>query len=95
MTKGKLGFGTMRLPLTDSTDAKAIDYEQTNKMVDLFLEKGFNYGDTAYPYHGGLSEVAVGKCLAQRHPRDSFLLADKMLLRIVTETSQFQKLCYN
>ena len=43
----KLGFGLMRLPLLDSTDPASIDIEQTKKMVDIFIEKGFTYFDTA------------------------------------------------
>ncbi|MBO5711945.1 MAG: aldo/keto reductase, partial [Acholeplasmatales bacterium] len=44
----KLGFGMMRLPLLDVNDQTAIDFEQVNKMVDRYLEMGFNYFDTAY-----------------------------------------------
>lgn len=53
-----LGFGTMRLPLKD--DGK-IDEEHTRRMVDFALENGVNYFDTAYPYHGGMSERIIGK----------------------------------
>ena len=56
----KLGFGMMRLPLTDPDDLKSIDQPEVNRMVDAFLEAGFNYFDTAYPYHQGTSEIAVG-----------------------------------
>ena len=79
----KLGFGTMRLPLLDPDDPTSIDLEQTKKMVDIFMERGFSYFDTAYPYHGETSEVAVRKALVERYPRDSFILADKMpILRV-------------
>ena len=79
----KLGFGTMRLPLTDPEDAKSIDYEQMCRMVDHFLEQGFTYFDTAYPYHGEQSEGAVKRCLTDRYPRDRYILADKMpILRV-------------
>ena len=44
----KLGFGLMRLPQKDG----AIDVEQTKEMVDLFLEAGFTYFDTAWAYAG-------------------------------------------
>jgi hypothetical protein len=37
----KLGFGFMRLPITDKEDQASIDFEQLNKMVDAFLERGF------------------------------------------------------
>lgn len=69
---GKLGFGLMRLP----RKGEEIDVEQTKEMVDLFLEAGFNYFDTAWAYPG--SEEATRKALIERHPRDSFYLATKL-----------------
>ncbi|MBQ9157485.1 MAG: aldo/keto reductase [Eubacterium sp.] len=73
----KLGFGMMRLPkLAD--DKKKIDIEQTCKMVDLFMEAGFTYFDTAYVYDGGASEEAVRKALVERYPRDSYTIATKL-----------------
>lgn len=77
----KLGFGCMRLPLTDSGDPTSIDIPQLCKMADTFLERGFTYFDTAYMYHDFKSELAVREALVKRHPRDSFLLADKLPLR--------------
>ncbi len=74
----KLGFGFMRLPVNTDGDFKDIDMEQVCKMVDIFMEKGFNYFDTAYPYHGEKSEEALREALVKRYPRDSFLIADKM-----------------
>jgi len=71
----KLGFGLMRLPVHED---KTIDLEAVCPMVDAFLEAGFTYFDTAYPYHGGLSESAVRKVLAERHPRESYTLASKL-----------------
>ena len=68
-----LGFGTMRLPVDENG---VIDQQQVNDMTDYALAHGVNYFDTAYPYHEGLSEVAIGTALA-RHPRESFYLADK------------------
>lgn len=74
----KLGFGCMRLPLLDAGDPTKIDLEQTEKMVDLFLQQGFTYFDTGHPYHNGFSEKVVGTALVKRHPRDSFTIADKL-----------------
>ena len=69
---GKLGFGLMRLPRKfGRTDVK-----QVSKMVDLFMEAGFTYFDTAFVYIG--SEEAIGKALAKRYPRESFTLASKV-----------------
>ena len=73
----KLGFGLMRLPTTDPANAGAVDLEQTKRMVDLFIEKGFTYFDTAWMYCGFQSEPAVKEALVSRHPRDSFTLATK------------------
>ena len=79
----KLGFGTMRLPLTDPNDPRSVDLAQFKQMVDLYLSRGFCYFDTAYPYHGEYSEDAVRQALVERYPRDSFVLADKMpILRV-------------
>lgn len=67
----KLGFGLMRLPQKDGK----IDIEQTKEMVDLFLEAGFTYFDTARVYAG--SEEAVREALVERYPRESYQLATK------------------
>ena len=77
LSQKKLGFGTMRLPLNGSKTTD-IDKKQVCEMIDYFLSQGFNYFDTAYPYHEGESEKVVGECLCARHPRESFVLADKM-----------------
>ena len=78
MSTKKLGFGLMRLPSLDPNDPSKIDLEQTKKMVDTFLERGFTYFDTAWPYCGFQSENAAGEALVSRHPRDSLTLADKL-----------------
>ena len=69
----RLGFGCMRLPLTAE---KAIDERELQKMVDYAIDHGVNYFDTAWPYHGGHSEIAIGKALA-KYPREKWFLADK------------------
>lgn len=68
---GKFGFGLMRLPQED----KKIDIQQTKEMVDLFLEAGFTYFDTAWAYEG--SEDAIRQALVERYPREKFQLATK------------------
>ena len=88
----KLGFGLMRLPLTKMGDHKSIDQEAVNKMADHFIGQGFTYFDTAYPYHGGMSEVAFKKAVVDRYPRDKFTIADKMPLWFVKESADYQKL---
>ncbi len=68
----KLGFGLMRLP------KKGIitDIKETSEMVDMFLEAGGTYFDTAFVYPG--SEDATRKALVDRYPRESFTLATKL-----------------
>ncbi len=76
--KGKqlsaLGMGCMRLP-TKGED-KAIDMEATKKLIAYAMERGINYYDTAWGYHSGSSELAMGEILSE-YPRDSFYLASK------------------
>ena len=70
-----LGMGAMRLPVINGDDAK-IDEPAVQKMVDYAFEHGVNYFDTAWGYHNGNSELAMGRALA-RHPREKFYLANK------------------
>ena len=70
----KLGFGLMRLPEKNG----GIDLAQVCTMTDAYMEKGFNYFDTAYVYHGGNSEKVIKEALVQRYPRESFFLATKL-----------------
>ncbi len=82
----KLGFGLMRLP----HKGLAIDIAQTSEMVDMFLDAGFTYFDTAHVYPG--SEEAIGKALVQRHERTSFTLATKLFAAIaLTEKAARQQ----
>ncbi len=71
----KTGFGFLRLPQTADG---GIDYALLNPLVDQFLALGGRYFDTAYTYLKGLSEEAIRKSLVERHPREAFLLADKL-----------------
>lgn len=87
----KLGFGLMRLPLTDPADAANVDFEILCKMVDSYLEAGFNYFDTAFPYHGGgNSEIAFRGCVAKRHPRDAYTLTDKLSFFVVQKAEELE-----
>ncbi|MDR1193969.1 MAG: aldo/keto reductase [Peptococcaceae bacterium] len=70
----RLGFGAMRLP--QLADGK-VDREKTTAMIDYAYRHGVNYYDTAYVYHGGESEVALGEALSA-YPRSSFCLTDKL-----------------
>ncbi len=68
-----LGFGCMRFPQKDGE----IDKELSTKMVKYAVDNGVNYIDTAYPYHGGKSELFV-KEVIKNFDRESFFLADKL-----------------
>ena len=78
MPEKKLGFGLMRMPQNDPANAADVDIEQVEKMVDLFMEKGFTYFDTAWMYNGFASESVAKKALVDRYDRESFTLATKL-----------------
>ena len=73
--KNRFGFGCMRLPVKAD---KTVDDARFCEMIDLFMERGFNYFDTAPIYHDGDSEAALGRCLSARYPREAFVLTDKL-----------------
>ena len=75
---GKFGFGFLRLPHRDPNDSTDVDLETTKEMVDLFLDRGFRYFDTAYTYLNGKSESFLRSALVERHPRDSYMIATKL-----------------
>ncbi len=79
--KKKLGFGCMRFPMKEDE----VDTEQLNKMVDAFIQAGFNYFDTAHLYLSGKSETALKQCLTSRYKREDYILANKL------STSCFEK----
>ena len=55
-----------------------VDTAETCRMVDAFLDAGFNYFDTAHGYLDGKSETALRDCLTSRYPRDRYILTDKL-----------------
>ena len=73
--KKNFGFGFMRLPLLENGE---VNLAETTKMVDAFLEAGFNYFDTAHGYLEEKSEPALKACLTSRYPRDRYVLTDKL-----------------
>ena len=94
--KKNFGFGCMRLPMKDGE----VDTAEFSRMVDTFLENGFNYFDTAHGYLGGKSETALKSCLTSRYPRDRYILTNKLTNFFFKEQgdirpffeSQFQKM---
>lgn len=85
-----LGMGLMRLPILEEDNFQSIDYEQVNEMVDLYMESGFNHFDTAYIYHDGVGETAFKKSVVERYPRESYKIATKLPLFVITEESQLE-----
>ena len=85
----KLGFGLMRLPKLENGE---IDVEQTSKMVDLFLEAGGTYFDTAFVYNG--SEQAIKKALVERYPRDRYTLTTKLFAALANSEEEAKQEFY-
>jgi predicted aldo/keto reductase-like oxidoreductase len=87
----------MRLPLaggsrnaTDILDpTKPIDEEEVISMIRYAIDRGINYFDTAYPYHGGKSETLLGK--AVKGSRDKVFLATKSPTWLVQRPNDFDR----
>lgn len=88
----KLGFGLMRLPLRKADDAGSVDLDAVCKMVDLFLERGFTYFDTAYMYHNSQSEAVLRESLVKRHPRESFTVATKLPVMFLKQKEDVERI---
>lgn len=69
-----LGFGAMRLPVKGGL--ADIDESAVEGMVSYAMGHGVNYYDTAWGYHDGRSEEAMGRVLG-KYPRSSYFLATK------------------
>mgnify|MGYP002514373539 CR=1 FL=1 len=74
LIRKNFGFGFMRLPMSGDR----VDIPQTCRMVDEFLEAGFNYFDTAHDVLDGGAETAFRECVAKRFPRERYVIADKL-----------------
>lgn len=92
MTHAMLGFGAMRLPQTDDSNPASIDMEEFTRMVDYYMEQGFNYFDTSYAYHNETSEGALKKVLVERYPRESYQIANKIPTWLLRDEKDNDKL---
>lgn len=72
--KKNFGFGCMRMKMA----GEEVDYDEFCKMIDAFLDAGFNYFDTAHGYINFKSQAALRECLVKRHDREDFVLANKL-----------------
>jgi len=82
-----LGFGAMRLPLDQNHKLKE---EEAIQMIRYAIDHGVNYIDTAYPYHGGRSEVIIGKAL-QNGYREKIHLTTKLPIWLIRRQNHFER----
>ncbi|MCM1544401.1 MAG: aldo/keto reductase, partial [Ruminococcus sp.] len=86
--KKNFGFGCMRLPMK----GKKVDNVEFSKMIDTFIENGFNYFDTAHGYLDGKSEIAIRECLTSRYPRSSYILTNKLSSHTFKKNEDIRKI---
>jgi predicted aldo/keto reductase-like oxidoreductase len=79
----------MRLPILDG-DTANIDEPEATRMIRHAIDRGVNYVDTAYPYHGGQSEIVVGRALKDGY-REKVKLATKMPSWLINEAADFDQ----
>jgi uncharacterized protein len=85
-----LGFGCMRLPII-GRDMARIDEERAELLIRSAVSRGVTYLDTAYPYHGGNSELFLGRLL-ERGLRDQVQLATKLPTWLIQTEADFERL---
>lgn len=86
--KKNFGLGCMRLPMKGDE----VDCGEFCRMVDYFMESGFNYFDTARVYLGTKSESAIRNCIVRRYPRESFILTDKLSTSLFNSEEEIRPL---
>ena len=86
-TVSTLGFGCMRLPLVDGDDSK-IDYDIAVPMVRKAIDNGLTYLDTAWPYHGKMSEPFVAEVIKDGY-REKVTIATKLPSWLIEKEEDF------
>lgn len=89
-TVSRLGFGCMRLPTTEKDGKQVVDQQYAIEMIRYAIDHGVTYIDTAYPYHGGESELVVAKALADGY-RERVTLATKLPVWLVETEADLDK----
>lgn len=86
-----LGFGAMRLPVKDNNVfGPNIDEDRAIKMIRYAIDNGVNYIDTAWPYHGGNSEILIRKTL-QNGYRGKVRIATKLPSWLIKNAEDMDK----
>ena len=86
----RLGFGAMRLPTKEADSKRVIDREEAVAMIRHAIDRGVTYMDTAYPYHGGESELVMGEAL-QGGYREKVVLATKLPVWLVKKREDMDR----
>ena len=82
-----LGFGCMRLPMTQKNGESMVDDELATPLLQRAVELGVNYFDTAWFYCDGDSQRAVGAAL--KGARDKVYISTKLPLFLVHKREDF------
>ncbi len=85
-----LGFGCMRLPVVDR-DSNRIDEPRAAALIESAVSRGVTYLDTGYPYHGGNSELFLGRLL-EHGLRERVRLATKLPTWLMKTEADFERL---